>query len=209
MSSAQNIAQALRAEILDGSIFPGQELRQEELAARFEVSRIPVRDALNLLARDRLISLRPNRGGKVISLGKQEVEEVYDLRVLLETNALEHSFEHIDEAALKKIRHEMMRCEFEADTSDFPIADWRFHLALYAPSERLRQIAIIRELRDVCQMHQAAYASLRASEGRWSEDHRAIVEAIEQRDLKLAKSHLKTHLQQAGACLCAALKAGF
>lgn len=207
MSSAQDIAHALRDEILNGSISPGQELRQEELAKRFQVSRIPIRDALNLLARDRLISLRPNRGGKVISLGAFELEEIYDLRIALETDALERSFERFDKTALKKIVHQMRRCELEANTPDFPEADWRFHCALYAPSERPRQIAMIQELRNLCQMHRAAYTSLRGSEDRWSEDHRAIIDAVEQRDLQMAKSHLRAHLQEAGQHLRNALEA--
>ncbi len=207
MPSAQDIAQMLRTAILNGAILPGQELRQEELAKRFEVSRMPVRDALNLLARDRLITLRPNRGGKVVALDGREIEEVYDLRILLETDALERAFEHIDESALGDIKLEMKRCEVEADTPDFPRADWRFHQALYAPASRPRQTTIIRELRDVCQMHEAAYAGLRTTEDRWSEDHRAIVNAIEAGNPKLARSLLKAHLHEAGRQLHATLTA--
>lgn len=198
MSSAHEIANKLRADILAGVIPPGEELRQEELAARFNVSRMPVRDALNILARDRLIILRPNRGGKVVMLSIDEIAEVYELRLLLEMDALECAFDRTDAEILQGITLEMKRCEVEADTDDFPDADWRFHKALYAPAGRARQLAMIKELRDVCQMHRAAYATLRNSKTRWSDDHRLIVEALMQRKRTDAKALLEAHLREAG-----------
>ncbi len=198
MSSTQEIALTLRAEILSGAIQPGQELRQEELAARFGVSRMPIRDALNLLSRDRLIKLRPNRGGKVIALYAQELEEIIELRVLLEVDALKHALINMDEQALSNVKLEMKRCEVEAETPEFPIADWRFHHALYAPAGRDRHVNMIKELRDLCQMHHSAYSNLKLAEKQWSEDHRNLVEAIEVRDFELAKSILAAHLHEAG-----------
>ena len=82
------VAEALRSEILEGRISPGAELQQAEIAARFGVSRIPVRDALNLLAAERLVDLRPNRTARVVSLTAAELDEIFDLRRLLETDAL-------------------------------------------------------------------------------------------------------------------------
>lgn len=198
MSSTQEIALTLRAEILSGAIQPGQELRQEELAARFGVSRMPIRDALNFLSRDRLITLRPNRGGKVIALHAQELEEIFDLRAILEVDALERAIKNMDEPALSNIKLEMKRCEVEAGTHEFSIADWRFHRALYAPAKRDRQVNMIKELRDLCQMHQSAYSDLRLAEKRWSDDHMKMVDAVEVRNVKLAKSLLTAHLREAG-----------
>lgn len=210
MSSALEIASRLRADILAGHIAPGQELRQEELAARFAVSRMPVRDALNLLARDRLIALRPNRGGRVVALSAGDIAELYELRLLLELDALRRALERMDAAALERLTLEMRRCELEADTPHFPDADWRFHAALYAPAGRPRQLALIKELRDVCQMHRAAYAGLRRSGARWSEDHRRIVDAVAggpgAEAEATATAALRAHLAAAGAQLQAQMK---
>jgi len=202
MSSTQEIALILRAEILNGAILPGQELRQEELAARFGVSRMPIRDALSLLSCDRLITLRPNRGGKVIALYAQDLAEIFDLRVLLEIDALERAVKNMDEQALSNVKLEMRRCEVEAGTPEFSIADWRFHKALYAPANRDRHVNMIKELRDLCQLHQSAYSDLRLAEKRWSDDHRKIVDAVEIKNAELAKSLLAAHLCEAGRQLC-------
>src|SRR5215208_4995895 len=85
------IADSLREEILRGAIPPGQPLRQEELADRFGVSRLPVRDALLRLEAQGLVEVFPNRGAFVVSLSADEVREIYDLRILLEGDAVEQS----------------------------------------------------------------------------------------------------------------------
>ena len=70
------IADTLRDEILRGDVPPGQALRQEELAERFGVSRLPVRDALLRLEAQGLVHVYPNRGAFVISLSADEVREL-------------------------------------------------------------------------------------------------------------------------------------
>src|SRR5688572_6464585 len=85
------IADSLRDEILRGVIEPGAPLRQEELAERFQVSRIPVRDALLRLESQGLVHVYPNRGAFVISLSADEVREIYDMRILLEGDLIERA----------------------------------------------------------------------------------------------------------------------
>src|SRR5688500_2920250 len=85
------IADSLRDEILRGVIEPGAPLRQEELAERFQVSRIPVRDALLRLESQGLVHVYSNRGAFVISLSADEVREIYDMRILLEGDLIERA----------------------------------------------------------------------------------------------------------------------
>src|SRR5512132_4234499 len=85
------IAETLREEILRGDVAPGQALRQEELADRFGVSRLPVRDALLRLEAQGLVHVYPNRGAFVISLSAEDVTEIFDLRILLEGDLIERA----------------------------------------------------------------------------------------------------------------------
>ena len=124
------IAISLRRDILTGHVAPGSDLPQEELARRFGVSRIPVRDALNLLAAEKLVRVRPNRGAQVISFSRKDLAEVYSLRVILETDCLARAIPDIGDVDLERIAQEMRRCEIEAGNEEFPEADWRFHRAL-------------------------------------------------------------------------------
>src|SRR5438046_9746227 len=89
------IAESLRDEILRGEIPPGQPLRQEELAERFGVSRLPVRDALLRLEAQGLVHVYPNRGAFVISLTSNEVREVYEMMILLEGYILDRAVQRL------------------------------------------------------------------------------------------------------------------
>jgi DNA-binding GntR family transcriptional regulator len=79
---------ALKNEIYSGLLKPGSALRQEEIANKYKVSRIPVREALLRLESTGLINIKPNRGAYVIEMDEQEIREVYDLRILLECDLL-------------------------------------------------------------------------------------------------------------------------
>ena len=74
----------LREEILSGRIGPGEPIRQEHLAARLGVSRAPVREALKALEGEGLIIFRPRRGYLVTALDPDEIEEIFEIRALLE-----------------------------------------------------------------------------------------------------------------------------
>src|SRR5438552_13920080 len=82
--SPEAIAEELKREMLSGRIPAGAELRQTALAERFAVSRIPIRDALRSLAAQGLAVIEPGRGATVIRLSAPQIEEVFDLRIMLE-----------------------------------------------------------------------------------------------------------------------------
>jgi len=203
--TATAIAEGLRADILGGRIGPGDELQQNDIARRFGTSRIPVRDALNLLAAERLVDVRPNRTARVVRLSAEELDEVFDLRIMLETDALARAMPRMTGADLDTITHEMRRCEVEAGLPSFPEADWRFHRAIYAPASRAIELALIRDLRRLCQVHLAVYPTLRAQAEQWSEDHRRLVSALRSSDRQTARNLLRGHLSRAADALRTAM----
>jgi DNA-binding GntR family transcriptional regulator len=86
--SAQQATHAkLRAMIFSGEFQAGQPLRQEEIARQLGVSRLPVREALNRLATEGLVELKPRRGFFVTSLNADEIEDIFDMRAMLEERA--------------------------------------------------------------------------------------------------------------------------
>jgi len=200
------IAISLRRDILTGHVAPGSDLPQEELARRFGVSRIPVRDALNLLAAEKLVRVRPNRGAQVISFSRKDLAEVYSLRVILETDCLARAIPDIGDVDLERIAQEMRRCEIEAGNEEFPEADWRFHRALYEPAGRPMQLALIEELRTTCHVHIAVYDRLRKGRDQFSKDHRRILAACRAKDIETAVGALRSHLEAAARSLDAELK---
>src|SRR5215212_5810747 len=113
-TAPETIAAALRADILSGETKPGTLLRQEDLAARFAMSRIPVRDALRLLEAEGLVTIATNRGAQVTQLSRDEVAEIYHLRVLLEGDCLGLAIPRMSEAELDRIERIRQRAEIDA-----------------------------------------------------------------------------------------------
>src|SRR3712207_5245594 len=92
------IVEALRAAIARGELKPGQRLRQEELAARFEISSTPVREALRKLEAEGLVASVPHQGVYVARPSLERMAESYRLRALLETHALKEAMLQLEKA---------------------------------------------------------------------------------------------------------------
>jgi DNA-binding GntR family transcriptional regulator len=141
---ADSIHGRLRAAILSGQFAPGEHLREVEVAARYEVSRGPVREALLQLEREGLVLLRRNRGAIVARLSRADLEEVYSLRLALERLAVVQAVRHgteADFATLDDVLHEFRGTDSSQPLTEQEAADQdvRFHDAIYraAHHERL------------------------------------------------------------------------
>ena len=141
---AASIRSRLRTAILRGEFAPGERLREVEIAARFDVSRGPVREALLQLEQEGLVLLRRNRGAIVARLSRDDLEEVYSLRLALERLAAARAPRHGTEADFARL--DAVLHEFRGATSSQPLTeqeaadqDVRFHDAIYqaAHHERL------------------------------------------------------------------------
>lgn len=203
--AADHIADALTADIVGGAYRPGEELKQGEIADRFEVSRIPVRDALQLLAARGLIDLVPNRRARVINLSAPEIDEVYDLRILLECDCLGHAVRNMTSEAIGAIERALAHSDIDARTDQWADSDWHFHASLYAPSNRPRQIEMIKDLRSTCRIHIAGYGVLPSQTASWLQDHARLLEACRTGSAGLAVKILTDHIEAARKTLLAAL----
>lgn len=199
--SPEGIAEQLRAELLAGKIKPGAPLPQEDLAARFAVSRIPVRDALRILSAEGLVNMTPNRGANVITLSRHDVRELYELRVLLECDCLERAARAVTDDKLAEIDRVRKRADLDAGTPNWAIGDWAFHEALYRIAGRQRQVALIHALRQTCQIFVGSYGTLTTKRPRWLSEHKLIVDHLRQGEPDLAVSVLRRHIEAAGGHL--------
>jgi DNA-binding GntR family transcriptional regulator len=203
-TSPDRIADALREEILRGEIPPGAPLRQEELAERFQVSRIPVRDALLRLETLGLVHVYPNRGAFVISLSADEVREIYDLRLLLEGDVLERAVPRLSADDWHRIDAAHAEATRTAGTPEWVEGDWAFHRALYEPAARPRQLEMIEQLRSAVARYSAAPDVLPDRTADWLADHEAILQACRARSSVAARKRLESHLRAAADVVLAA-----
>jgi DNA-binding GntR family transcriptional regulator len=94
---SQRVAGYLREAILSGEIVPGERIRQEDVAARFGTSRLPVREALRILEAEGLTEHHMHKGARVPKLDRHEVDVIYQMRERLEPLALAESLPHLGE----------------------------------------------------------------------------------------------------------------
>jgi len=138
---------SVREAILTAALPPGSRLRQEKLAEMFGTSRIPVREALRALEYEGLVSSIPYRGFTVTELDADDIEEVYDLRILLESHAIRLAVPLMtddDLAALEGLYAEMVA----APTADGQLAAReQFYIRLYSMTGRPRLVGLISRLR--------------------------------------------------------------
>src|SRR5215471_11782093 len=101
---SQLVYERLRRDILEGKLRPGARVKQEELTKKLGVSRTPVREAMQRLDAEGLI--RPVRRGSamVSAIPRREIEEIFELRALLEGYAAEKAADAVDEKAISKLR---------------------------------------------------------------------------------------------------------
>ncbi len=195
------IADALREEIQRGTPGPGEALRQEEVAARFSVSRIPVREALRQLEAEGLVVVYPNRGAYVAQLSAEELREITDLRVLLEGDLVARAVPRMTPEDLSRIEDALRAGEREAGGPRWSAFDTAFHAALYGPAQRPHQLALVKTLRNMVERYHASYQDLPTRRSEWLADHRAIVAACRRGDAKKARVALVGHVERAGAFL--------
>jgi DNA-binding GntR family transcriptional regulator len=130
---ADGIAGALREEIQLGALVPGEPIRQEEVAARFGVSRIPVREAFGRLEAEGLVVVRPNRGAFVAVLTAEELREAYELRALVEGDLLTRAVTGLTTAHLARAEalHAALAADDPGEQGDL---NREFHRVLLDPA---------------------------------------------------------------------------
>lgn len=132
-STAEAVAGVLRAQISEGRILPGAQLREEHLAAALAVSRNTVREAFRLLAHERLVEHALHRGVFVRTVGPDGIREMYRTRRLVEPLGLRHAVPHV--AALRAIVTRGQAAAKDGDWEGVGTADIDFHRLLVAASD--------------------------------------------------------------------------
>ncbi len=195
------LSDTLRKEILAGQLPPGTMLSQTELAVRFGVSRIPVRDALQQLAAERLVMVLPGKGAQVIELTDDELVEIYDLRRLLECDLLRHAIAKAGPRDHAEAEYALRKSNLEAGRPGWAEGDWLFHATLYAPAGRKKQLAIVEELRRSCLMHAIQYDKLAVKTPAWIDHHENIFRAFVEGHIENAVRCLEQHIEAARSLL--------
>lgn len=196
-NTAELIASALRADILQGRLKSGQPLRQDDIAAKFGVSKIPVREALYQLKAEGLVTFIPNRGATVSELSLQEVDEIYTMRIALETTALQRALPRLTIADLARAEAILSAIDHEQNTARWSELNWEFHATLYAPANLPRLLEWVHTLHVNVARYLVIYLAGLDYQTASQQEHRTIVEACRHGDVETATATLQRHLHSA------------
>lgn len=205
-SVSDRIAVTLRDAIVDGALPVGEVLRQDDLASRFEVSKIPVREALKRLEAEGLVTFIRNRGAIVASLSSDEIMEYLDIRAMLEARAAQLAAPHISDEQLARAEASLEALGRAQDAKRWGELNWQFHSALYADAGRPILMAEIRALYDKVERYVRALLAMTPEMPKTQAEHRAILDAFARRDADAAAELTRVHVLDAGASLVKYLK---
>jgi DNA-binding GntR family transcriptional regulator len=204
--TAESIADALRTDILRGKLKSKQPLRQDELAASFGVSKIPVREALFQLKAEGLVTFSPNRGATVSELSPAEVDEIYTIRIALETMALQRALPNLTIANLTQAEALLNAIDQEKNMVRWGELNWEFHATLYYPADLPRLMEWINMLHVNVARYVVVYLAGMEYRAISQQEHREILDACRRGDNMAAQTLLRQHLQAAATQLITFLK---
>lgn len=203
-TTASVLAQRLREAIDAGRWRPGELLRQEQIAAEYGVSRIPVREALAQLQTEGLLEVMHYRGARVSRPRAEEIDELFDLRLMVETDLLMRALDRHDQRSLRELKRFQDTLEDADDRLGWISGDIAFHEALYGLTERPRSLALFRQLRAPIDRFSAQALGPGARKQGWADEHRQLIAAVAAGDAAAARAILEQHLQATRAVVLAA-----
>ena len=196
-SLTEQAHEALRSAIVAGELTPGRLYSVHELAAVLHVSRTPVREALIKLAGESMVRFERNRGVRVLQATAHDLEEVFQLRLLLEVPATRLAATRMSPAeldGLRLIHDEMCLIAASGDEGRFMRYDRRFHEVLLQASGNRRLTTFVSGLRDMVLTRGLCTAGASRSLGDIAREHEEVLTRIEARDPEAAAAAMRGHL---------------
>lgn len=203
------VTEDLRARILSGDFPAGFQLRQDAIAGEYNVSRIPVREALQRLDAEGLVTFQPHKGAIVSQLSIDEIEELFEVRKLLECELLRHAVPRLTPADLKSVEDILLVYDEAFRSGD--VAKWgelnrEFHDRLYRASNRPKTLEIIRMIGNNTVRFTQAQLALSGATDRAEREHHQIFEACKAGNTEEAVELLAEHIQSSADSLMDCLR---
>ena len=199
---------ALRRAIITGALAPGEEIDEELVAGHLNISRSPVRQAMGILEAEGLVKRIYRRGVVVTELTADEIEEIYNMRALLEGLAIRRAVPHYTAGYVERLKKTLSKCPGEGDKRD-AFVEWnaRFHAMLYEPCKWDRLLSTIARLRNNTARYIGVSHSLLSRLYGSNNGHQEILEACEIGDAEQAERLMRKHILSAMAALIESLPA--
>jgi DNA-binding GntR family transcriptional regulator len=198
---ADRVFDQVRQAIVEGQIPAGSKISEPALAARYGISRGPLREAMRRLESTNLVERRPNLGARVITLSNDGLLEIYVIREALEGMAARIAAERMSDAAiadlkglLEQHRHEVARADWQTYFQQEGDLDFHFRIVQGSGNRRLIDI-LCNDLYHLARMYRCQFGmkSDRAADA--LKEHELVADAIAERDAELAEWLMRRHIR--------------
>ena len=190
----EEVAELLRQRIFARELEPGSWIDEMRLAEEYGISRTPMREALKVLAAEGLVTMKVRRGAYVTEVNEKDQRDVYHLLSLLEADAAAVVAERATDAELQELQalHQALEAATE-ETEQFFSINERFHMRILAIADNRWRDQMVADLRKVMKLnrHNSLLKTGRLAES--LQEHRAIVEALVQRNPALSAQRVREH----------------
>jgi len=204
-TKTEQVYDILRQEILAGTLAPGDRLPLIALAGRFNLSTIPVREALRMLSRDKLVLIQSHKGAAVAELFASGAIELVETRLWLEIRAAALAMASHTAASIKKLKAFQTEMEQHAKRGQgrkFSEANRKFHTALYEPGQNGEMKTKIQELWDLI-WHDRSGSVVEVDRNRMNQvcdEHQEIVSAVEDQNSRKLETAMRKHMDSTLEC---------
>ncbi len=197
-TAVEDLVEAIRERIISGDLQPGLRLSQQQLAEELEVSRTPLREALQRLATEGFVNTQANRGMVVAPAPLSDVEGTYALRLLVEPATVRALVETVTETEIDEMGEALVAMEAPGvSTRDFQAAHLRYHQVML-DRYPTHSADLIHRLHLRIYRHQRLYFSRPPAIADFTWLDRILLDAVQARDGELARHILEFHLIDAG-----------
>ncbi len=208
-SVPETLRESLQERILNGDIGEGDWLIQDAIAEEYGVSRMPVREALRQLEACGLVVMRTHRGALVTSIPTEQIEELFELRAMLECDALKRALERItdrDIAEARDILDQLDASYRQNDMASWGRLNWAFHRRLYEAAGRVQTLNILQGINLQTERYVRLHLLLTHGAHEAEREHKELLRLCALRDIEAAVAFLREHILATGRTLLTALR---
>lgn len=203
------VCENIRQAIIDGTFSPGERLMEIQLADEMGVSRTPVREAIRKLELEGFVVMIPRRGTYVADISIKDITEIYEIRTSLDVLAAGLAAERIEDEELERLNRYLVEISKYVPIMNMDKIvelDSAFHDVLYQASRNERLCSIIGNLREQLTGIRGRSMSYPGRLAQTMEEHRALVDAIAERNVEKSRKAARTHIENAEKTLMRSLE---
>jgi len=194
------VFQSIRENILNGIYGENEELRENTIAKELGVSRTPVREALRQLELEGLVKIVPNKGACVTGITEKDVKDIYATRSMLEGLCARWATEHITDEQIAELEEVILLSEFhlKRESKEQPQQvtelDGKFHEVLYRASNSRMLRHVLSDFHKYVRLARKASVTNHMRAEKSIEEHKAILDAIKNKDADRAEALANEHM---------------